>query len=101
MLTPSVNLVQSAFPEAKQGEISGLSRSVSNLGSTFGTAIAKTILVSDLVSGNGTYLAAMIVLGALALVGFGVALLLPANRAATGGEGEAAATVGGTLDTTG
>jgi MFS family permease len=29
MLTPSVNLVQSAFPEEKQGEISGLSRSVS------------------------------------------------------------------------
>jgi len=101
MLTPSVNLVQSAFPEAKQGEISGLSRSVSNLGSTCGTAIAGTILVSDLVSGNGTYVAAMIVLGALALVGFGVALLLPANRAATGGEGEAAATVRGTLDTTG
>jgi len=101
MLTPSVNLVQSAFPEAKQGEISGLSRSVSNLGSTFGTAIAGTILVSDLVSGNGTYVAAMIVLGALALVGFGVALLLPANRTAAGGEGEAAATVRGTLDTTG
>src|SRR4051812_9215437 len=35
MLTPSVNLVQGAFPENKQGEISGLSRSVSNLGSSF------------------------------------------------------------------
>jgi Na+/melibiose symporter-like transporter len=46
MLTPSVNVVQSSFPEALQGEISGLSRSVSNLGSTFGTAIAGTILVS-------------------------------------------------------
>ena len=43
MLTPSVNVVQSSFPEALQGEISGLSRSVSNLGSTFGTAIAGTI----------------------------------------------------------
>ncbi|HTU95331.1 MAG TPA: hypothetical protein VMF14_05780, partial [Solirubrobacteraceae bacterium] len=32
MLTPSVNVVQSAFPENLQGEISGLSRSVSNLG---------------------------------------------------------------------
>ena len=32
MLTPSINLVQSAFPEEKQGEISGLSRSISNLG---------------------------------------------------------------------
>jgi MFS family permease len=79
MLTPSVNLVQSAFPEDKQGEISGLSRSVSNLGSSFGTAIAGTILVSNLVSGNGTYVAAMIVLAALALVGLGIALLLPAN----------------------
>ena len=29
MLTPSVNIVQSAFPENQQGEISGLSRSVS------------------------------------------------------------------------
>ena len=79
MLTPSVNLVQSAFPEEKQGEISGLSRSVSNLGSTFGTAIAGTILVSDLASGNGTYVASMIVLAALALIGLAVAVLLPAN----------------------
>ena len=71
MLTPSVNLVQSAFPEEKQGEISGLSRSVSNLGSSFGTAIAGTILVSNLVSGNGTYVAAMIVLAVVALAGLG------------------------------
>jgi hypothetical protein len=56
MLTPSVNLVQSSFPEQRQGEISGLSRSVSNLGSSFGTAIAGTILVSDLASGNTTLL---------------------------------------------
>ena len=77
MLTPSVNLVQSSFPEKQQGEISGLSRSVSNLGSSFGTAIAGTILVSDLVSGNGSYVAAMIVLAGFALVGFAVARLLP------------------------
>jgi MFS family permease len=80
MLTPSVNIVQSAFPENRQGEISGLSRSVSNLGSSFGTAIAGTILVSDLASGNGSYVAAMIVLAAVALVGLVVATLLPANR---------------------
>jgi MFS family permease len=80
MLTPSVNIVQSAFPEDKQGEISGLSRSVSNLGSSFGTAIVGTILVSDLASGNGSYVAAMIVLAALAVVGFFVAIRLPANR---------------------
>ena len=79
MLTPSVNLVQGAFSEEKQGEISGLSRSVSNLGSSFGTAIAGTILVSNLVSGNGTYVAAMIVLAVLALVGLGASILLPAN----------------------
>ena len=77
MLTPSVNLVQSSFPEQLQGEISGLSRSVSNLGSSFGTAIAGTILVSDLASGNTTYVLAMIVLAALALIGLGAAALLP------------------------
>ena len=96
MLTPSVNLVQSAFPEEKQGEISGLSRSVSNLGSSFGTAIAGTILVSDLASGNGTYVAAMIVLGALSLVGVVIARLLPSNPlpAADTDVGAAAATAG-------
>jgi MFS family permease len=77
MLTPSVNIVQSAFPEEKQGEISGLSRSISNLGSSFGTAIAGTILVSDLASGTNSYVAAMIVLGVLALVGAGVSSRLP------------------------
>jgi MFS family permease len=83
MLTPSVNLVQGAFPESKQGEISGLSRSASNLGSSFGTAIAGTILISNLVSGNGTYVAAMIVLAVVALAGLGVSTLLPANTTKT------------------
>ena len=79
MLTPSVNVVQSSFPEQQQGEISGLSRSVSNLGSSFGTAIAGTILVSDLASGNGTYVVAMVVLAGLALVGLAAAALLPSS----------------------
>lgn len=77
MLTPSVNLVQSSFPERLQGEISGLSRSVSNLGSSFGTAIAGTILVSDLASGNTTYVVAMVVLAVVGLVGLVAAVLLP------------------------
>jgi len=77
MLTPSVNLVQSSFPEQQQGEISGLSRSISNLGSSFGTAIAGTILVSDLASGDSTYVVAMIVLAVLALVGLAAAFGLP------------------------
>jgi MFS family permease len=36
MLTPSVNVVQSSFPERLQGEISGLSRSISNWGRPWG-----------------------------------------------------------------
>lgn len=75
MLTPSVNVVQSSFPEALQGEISGLSRSVSNLGSSFGTAIAGTILVSGL--GKSQYTAAMVVLGAIGLAGLAAAAMLP------------------------
>jgi MFS family permease len=77
MLTPSVNVVQSSFPEALQGEISGLSRSVSNLGSTFGTAIAGTILVSVVATGSRSYIIAMIVLAGFGLIGLGAALLLP------------------------
>jgi predicted MFS family arabinose efflux permease len=78
MLTPSVNVVQSGFPEELQGEISGVSRAVSNLGSSFGAAIAGTILVSDLASGNRTYVIAMAVLAGLALVGLASAFFLPA-----------------------
>jgi MFS family permease len=80
MLTPSVNLVQSSFPEELQAEISGLSRSVSNLGSSFGTAIAGTILVSDLASGNTSYVLAMVALAVLALIGLTAAIRLPASR---------------------
>ena len=79
MLTPSVNVVQSAFPENLQGEISGLSRSVSNLGSSLGTAIAGTILVAGLTT--HAYGAAMIVLGAIGLVGLAAAVLLPRQPA--------------------
>jgi MFS family permease len=77
MLTPSVNVVQSSFPEEQQAEISGLSRSISNLGSSVGAAIAGTILVSDLASGNTTYVIAMVVLVVLALIGLAAATRLP------------------------
>jgi MFS family permease len=77
MLTPSVNVVQSSFPEEMQGEISGLSRSVSNLGSSFGTAIAGTILVSAISIGTRSYVVAMIVLVGFALLGLVAALRLP------------------------
>ncbi|MFE9841984.1 MFS transporter [Streptomyces goshikiensis] len=75
MLTPSVNVVQSSFPEEQQGEISGLSRSVSNLGSSLGTAIAGTILVAGL--STGAYAAAMVALAVIGLAGLAAALLLP------------------------
>ncbi|MCP2351337.1 MFS transporter [Nonomuraea roseoviolacea] len=79
-LTPSVNIVQSSVPESMQGEISGLSRSVSNLGSSFGTAIAGTILVSDLAAGNRSYALAMATLAVFALVGLAAAARLPSTR---------------------
>jgi MFS family permease len=77
MLTPSVNVVQSAFADEQQGEISGLSRCISNLGSSLGTAVAGTILVSGL--SNRAYGAAMIALAAIGIVGLAAALLLPAQ----------------------
>jgi len=70
MLTPSVNVVQSSFPEELQGEISGLSRSVSNLGSSLGAAIAGTILVAGITkTPERAYALAMVVLGVISLVG--------------------------------
>ena len=77
MLTPSVNIVQSSFPDEQQGEISGLSRSVSNLGSSLGTAIGGTILVSTIT--DSAYAAAMITLAGFGLVGLVAALFLPSN----------------------
>jgi MFS family permease len=79
MLTPSVNVVQSSFSEDLQGEISGLSRSVSNLGSSFGTAIAGTILVSSLATGNRSYALAMVALMVVGLIGLAAAIFLPAK----------------------
>jgi MFS family permease len=84
MLTPSVNVVQSSFPEEKQGEISGLSRAVSNLGSSLGTAIAGTIVVADASEGNRSYAAAMIVLAVVGLIGLGAAMLLPRDAGKRG-----------------
>ena len=77
MLTPSVNVVQSAFGEELQGEISGLSRSISNLGSSLGAAVAGTILVSSI--GDKSYAAAMIVLALIGVVGLVSAMFLPAQ----------------------
>jgi MFS family permease len=77
MLTASVNVVQSAWPEDVQGDISGVSRSVSNLGSSLGVAIAGSVLVAATAAGNAPFLTAIVVIGAFAVVGWVAALLLP------------------------
>ena len=77
MLTSSVNVVQSAFPEKDQGEISGVSRSVSNLGSSLGTAIAGSVLVLAMVEGNKNFAYALVTITVFACIGLGAALLYP------------------------
>jgi hypothetical protein len=54
-LTASVNVAQSSFPSGEQGDISGLSRSASGLGSSLGTAVVGSILVASTASGRGPY----------------------------------------------
>jgi len=83
MLTPSVNVVQSSFGEAQQGEISGLSRSISNLGSSLGTAIAGTVLVSGIAATpSRSYGLALVVLAVISLIGLVAAVLLPRDAVA-------------------
>ena len=77
MLTASVNVVQSAFPEADQSDISGVSRSVSNLGSSIGTALAGSIVVAGTTPKGHPFAAALIVLLVIALIGLVLAILLP------------------------
>jgi MFS family permease len=78
MLTPSVNVVQSSFAEARQGEISGLSRSVSNLGSSLGAAIAGTVLVAGITSTpERAYGLSITVLAVVGLGGLVAAVFLP------------------------
>ncbi len=81
MLTSSVNVVQSAFPEKDQGEISGLSRSMSNLGSSFGTAVAGSILVTTILPETQTYGFALIAIILVSIVGLVAAILIPRNGA--------------------
>lgn len=82
MLTPSVNVVQSSFGDKEQGEISGLSRCVSNLGSSLGTAIAGTILVAGVSS--HAYAAALITLAVIGLAGLVAAAFLPRGLVPSG-----------------
>jgi len=82
MLTSSVNVVQSSFSDDDQGEISGLSRSVSNLGSSLGTALVGSVLVAVKLPAGQPFGVALGMLLALALIGLVIAVLIPRRPAA-------------------
>jgi MFS family permease len=82
MLTSSVNVVQSSFSEADQGDISGLSRSVSNIGSSLGTALVGSVLVAA--AAGYPFAASAVMLLVFALIGLGLSVLIPRQRATAG-----------------
>jgi MFS family permease len=90
MLTSSVNIVQSSFPDADQGDISGLSRSVSNLGSSLGTALAGSVLVAEALPGGKSFALALITLAVIALLGLGLAIAIPRRPIRARQDGEPA-----------
>jgi predicted MFS family arabinose efflux permease len=77
MLTSSVNVVQSSFPDDDQGEISGLSRSVSNLGSSLGTALVGSVLVAVTLPKGKPFAVALAIMLVIALIGLVLAILIP------------------------
>jgi nitrate/nitrite transporter NarK len=81
MLTSSVNVVQSSFPDQDQGEISGLSRSVSNLGSSLGTALVGSVLVAVKLPAGKPFGIAVTVMLVVALIGLVLAVLIPRQQA--------------------
>ena len=84
MLTSSVNVVQSSFPDTDQGDISGLSRSVSNLGSSLGTALVGSVMVAVNLPEGKPFAVALIVLAVIALIGLVLAVLIPRPPAPQG-----------------
>jgi predicted MFS family arabinose efflux permease len=92
MLTSSVNVVQSAFPEKDQGDISGISRSVSNLGSSLGVALAGSVLAAEAFPGNKDFAVSLAIMIVIAMIGFVAALLIPRDTGPAGAQPDAAAT---------
>ena len=86
MLTSSVNVVQSSFPDRDQGEISGLSRSVSNLGSSLGTALVGSALVAVKLPAGKPFAVALSIMLGFALAGLVIAVLIPRAPAGTAEE---------------
>ena len=63
--------------EEDQGEISGLSRSVSNLGSSLGTALVGSVLVAVALPKGKPFAVALAILLVIALIGLVLAVLIP------------------------
>jgi MFS family permease len=82
MLTSSVNVVQSSFPDSDQGDISGLSRSVSNLGSSLGTALVGSVLVAVKLPVGKPFAVALATMLVITLIGLVIAVLIPRQEAA-------------------
>ena len=76
-------MVQSSFPEADQGEISGLSRSVSNLGSSLGTAVVGSVLVAVKLPEGKPFAVALTMMLIITVIGLVMALLIPRQPAGT------------------
>jgi len=70
-------VVQSSFPDADQGEISGLSRSVSNLGSSFGTALVGSVVVAVTLPAGKPFAVALATMLVITLIGLVIAVLIP------------------------
>jgi MFS family permease len=92
MLTSSVNVVQSSFPDSDQGEISGLSRSVSNLGSSLGTALVGSVLVAVKLPEGKPFAVGLVMLLVFAVIGLVLAVLIPRQPVETATEKQADAT---------
>ena len=77
MLTSSVNVVQSSFPDADQGDISGVSRSASNLGSSLGTALVGSVLVAVKLPAGKPFATALVMLAVITAIGLVLGLAIP------------------------
>lgn len=76
MLTASVNVVQSSWPDTDQGDISGLSRSVSNLGSSLGVALAGSVIAGASIPGRHPFAIAVATMAVISLIGLLLAVLI-------------------------
>jgi len=79
MLTSAVTIVQSSFPDADQGDISGLSRAASNLGSSLGTALAGSILVAAAYPGGRPFALSLTTLLVISVLGLAASWRIPAQ----------------------